>query len=128
MRHDIAQLEKKLNEERNMLLSELASVGRVNPENNNDWEPTANTEGADMAEEEERATEIADFRDRAATEFELESRYRRVERALERIASDTYGICLICGGDIESQRLSAEPSAETCIAHKDQAEPERPLL
>ena len=37
-----------------------------------------------------------------------------IERALVRLASGTYGICLSCGGDISLKRLELNPAIETC--------------
>ncbi|HWF97762.1 MAG TPA: TraR/DksA C4-type zinc finger protein [Steroidobacteraceae bacterium] len=41
---------------------------------------------------------------------------RAVERALRRIALDTYGICVSCGEPIERERLEAYPTANRCAA------------
>lgn len=39
----------------------------------------------------------------------------RAERALARIASGTYGLCLGCGEKIPTPRLAAHPSAIGCV-------------
>lgn len=39
-----------------------------------------------------------------------------IERALLRLASGTYGICLSCGADISLRRLEQNPAVETCDA------------
>jgi DnaK suppressor protein len=39
-----------------------------------------------------------------------------VDRAVDRLASGSYGCCVCCGDDIGEARLEALPSAETCIA------------
>lgn len=39
---------------------------------------------------------------------------RAVERALQRIALGTYGICVSCGQPIERERLEAHPTANRC--------------
>ena len=70
----IEHFKKKLTEERDLIERELRSVGRVNPDNTNDWEPTAGSLNIDPAEEEERAGAATDFEDRSAIEFELEKR------------------------------------------------------
>ena len=45
-----------------------------------------------------------------------------VSRALDRIASGTYGECVRCGGEIAPARLNARPEAALCIdcARKEQ--------
>ena len=45
-----------------------------------------------------------------ASEVELP----RVEAALERLQSGTYGVCLECGQAIEADRLTAMPDIHTC--------------
>ncbi|MEM7460009.1 MAG: TraR/DksA C4-type zinc finger protein [Pseudomonadota bacterium] len=37
-----------------------------------------------------------------------------IERALLRLSSGTYGICLSCGADISLARLERNPAIETC--------------
>lgn len=111
--------EQALRDELLLLEAELKTVGRINPENPNDWEAVAGETNIDPAEAEERAGEITDFEDRSAVEFTLEEKYNKVKAALERIASGTYGVCKICGNAIEEARLIANSSAETCISHKD---------
>lgn len=114
---DTEQLKQKLLEEKNLLEEELRGVGRVNPDNPKDWEPTAADLNVDPAEEEERASEITDFEDRSSVEFSLEKRLVGVNEALERIAQKTYGLCDTCKKPIEEKRLMANPSASTCMAH-----------
>ncbi|MEU8994407.1 TraR/DksA C4-type zinc finger protein [Streptomyces caniferus] len=44
-----------------------------------------------------------------------------LDRAAQRIAAGTYGLCEHCGEPISAGRLTARPTATTCIdcAHKD---------
>ena len=116
---DIEHFKKKLLEEKALLEKELGTVGRLNPDNPKDWEPTAAKLNIDPAEIEERASEITDFEDRSAIEFSLEQRLTAVTAALERIANGTYGICRICKQAIEHERLEANYSADTCKQHKE---------
>ncbi|SLK01122.1 TraR/DksA family transcriptional regulator [Novosphingobium mathurense] len=44
-----------------------------------------------------------------------------VNRALDRIADGTYGLCVKCGGQISSDRLMARPEAALCIDCAKQA-------
>lgn len=67
----------------------------------------------------------ADLGDRALNTTSREMLYRlsteeqtilkRIERALQRVANGTYGICLNCGGAIQPGRLNAVPWARYCI-------------
>jgi len=110
---------ESLLKELTQLEKELQSVGRINPENINDWEPVANNLNIDTAEDEERASGIVDFDEQSAVEFTLEERYNKVKAALARIENNTYGLCRVCNAPIEEARLDVNPSADTCIAHRD---------
>jgi RNA polymerase-binding transcription factor len=39
----------------------------------------------------------------------------RVDAALERLASDAYGLCVNCGEPIEPRRLAFDPSTPLCV-------------
>ena len=44
-----------------------------------------------------------------------------IERALLRLASGTYGICVSCGSDISLARLERNPAIDTCDTCDDGA-------
>ena len=112
-----ADLRKKLEDELAILVTQLKEVGRINPDNPKDWEPTAAPQNISQAEIEERASEITSFENRSAVEFELEKRFQEVERALLAITEGSYGVCTVCKESIEEARLEVNPSASTCITH-----------
>ncbi len=116
---DTAQYKESLLTELALLKKELENVGRINPDNQNDWEPVANDLNIDTAEDEERAAGIIDFEAQSAVEFTLEERFNKVKAALERIENNNYGLCRVCKERVEDARLRVNPSAETCIAHRD---------
>ncbi|WP_141585533.1 TraR/DksA C4-type zinc finger protein [Actinomadura sp. WMMA1423] len=39
-----------------------------------------------------------------------------LDRALERLAAGTYGVCTSCGGPVGAGRLEARPAAALCIS------------
>ena len=47
---------------------------------------------------------------------ELRSALHDIERALERVATGSYGVCERCGKPISIARLEAMPATTTCIA------------
>lgn len=58
---------------------------------------------------------------------------RAIDAALDRIAGSTYGRCEDCGGEIEFERLRANPVATRCVAcqavhEKTFAQPRGPTL
>jgi DnaK suppressor protein len=44
-----------------------------------------------------------------------EDRIRRVAGALGRIESGDYGVCFVCGEDIDPRRLAVDPTHTRCI-------------
>jgi DnaK suppressor protein len=46
----------------------------------------------------------------------------RIDRALSKIAEDTYGECESCGAEISEGRLKARPFAEFCIDCQEEQE------
>ncbi len=120
MKHD--KYKKLLSEEKERLLTSLNELGRV-LEQKRDWvvkieddeeEHTDPLDDADLTEELERDI---------ATLNVLEQQYHCVEEALRRIENGTYGICAICGKEIEEDRLRANPTATTCREHMDEEKP-----
>lgn len=103
--------------EKSRLLSELGTVGRINPENPNDWEGTPGEIEVDTEDENVFADKLEQFEERSAVEVQLESQLILVKNALERIEKGTFGICKIGGEEIEADRLEANPAAETCKKH-----------
>jgi RNA polymerase-binding transcription factor DksA len=115
---NVVHFKEKLEKELALLETELARVGKRNPANPDDWEPTA-PQAEDTAEEGERAFGIETLGENSALEAELELELMKVRAALGRIEVGTYGICTVCKNPIETERLEAVPSAITCKAHRD---------
>jgi len=63
-------------------------------------------EGATIAFERSQLGALRDQARRHVTE---------VDEALARLDAGTYGTCVVCGRPIGAERLSARPSAATCI-------------
>jgi RNA polymerase-binding transcription factor DksA len=114
---DLNAYKVKLEAEKARLEEELATIGRRNPSNPNDWEAVPQETGQEPDE-----TDAADlqegFAENAAILADLEPRYNHVLAALTRISDGTYGICAVGKEEIEEARLDADPTAATCIAHK----------
>lgn len=100
------------------ITSELKDIAVYNPETD-DWQVT--TDGAALSESDtDLQADAAEAADARVTELaELENQYKATTRALTKIAAGTYGICEISGEPIEEARLAANPSARTCITHKE---------
>lgn len=114
---NIEGYKQRLAEEKTKLERELATVGRKNPSNPNDWEAVPQETGQE-ADPNDAADLIEGYEDNTAILKELETRYNEVIAALGRIDAGTYGTCVVSGESIEEARLNADPAAVTCIAHK----------
>lgn len=114
---DTKHFKQKLEAEKKLLESELRSVGRINPENSRDWEATPSPIDVMPADKTEVAEQMEEFEERGAIEVELENKLGSVNRALDKIKNNAYGVCEIGGELIEKTRLEANPAATTCIKH-----------
>lgn len=114
---DVNELKNKLEKEKALLLSELGSIGRKNPDVKDDWEAVPADLNIPEADKNEVADKIEDFEEKFGTERELETRLKEVEDALKKISFGNYGVCETGGEQIEEARLKANPSARTCIRH-----------
>jgi DnaK suppressor protein len=88
-------------------------------------------QGADPDSDEVTFVDDAGFADRSHSTEErsrlisvlraLRSNLHDVERALDKIAAGTYGVCERCGREISVERLEALPWAVLCIDCKQRA-------
>ncbi|MDB4991929.1 MAG: TraR/DksA family transcriptional regulator [Parcubacteria group bacterium] len=113
---DTSSYASRLEEEKVTLEKELATVGRRNPSNPNDWEAVPQETGQE-SDPNDRADQMEHFSENAAILTDLEVRYAEVNGALARIEAGTYGICEEGSEEIELDRLNADPAARTCKAH-----------
>ena len=115
---DVTQHKTKLLEDKVRLERELAGVGRETPGEGDGWEATPG-EMEKEADPIDAADQVEEFESRSAVEFQLEKQLKDVEAALARIEQGTYGNCSEGDGNhmIEEKRLTANPSATTCMAH-----------
>jgi RNA polymerase-binding transcription factor DksA len=106
----------KLEAEKDLLEKELATVGRRNPSNLNDWEAHPQEVGQE-SDPNDQADALGHFADNSAILTDLENRYNQVLAALLRIDTNVYGICVYCANPIELDRLNAQIAADTCKLH-----------
>ena len=112
---DINTYKTKLEEEKKILLEELSSIAQKDVDDG-DWEAkgedgTKNQEVEDEADMAERGEEYVE---RVSVTEQLEKRLEDIELSLSKIENDNYGVCEVCGVEIEEDRLEANPSARTC--------------
>lgn len=51
----------------------------------------------------------------AAGEMRDHAELQAIDAALRRLADGSYGVCTDCGGEVDLERLRAEPEAARCI-------------
>lgn len=108
---------QRLEEEKAKLELEMSSIGRRNPLVLDDWEAVPPETGAE-SDSVDQADDVTHNEENAGILADLEARYDTILAAEKNLEKGTYGVCEICGGVIEETRLTADPVATTCIAHK----------
>ena len=68
-------------------------------------------------DEEDNAVEVTDYTGNLALEDTLETELHKVQDALFRVKTGSYGTCTVCGNPIDLERLRAYPAAATCTQH-----------
>lgn len=116
---DTTEFKKLLEKELTNLEAELKSVGQKNSSNKADWEATSGEVDIDASDEADIADNIESYESNTAVLKQLETQYNEVKSALEKINKGTYGQCEVDGGEIEKERLEANPSSRTCLKHKN---------
>ncbi|HEY4528257.1 MAG TPA: TraR/DksA C4-type zinc finger protein [Candidatus Paceibacterota bacterium] len=113
---------ERLEEEEELIEKEMEKVGRRNPDQPGDWEPIPPADReVSSADENLAADAIEGYEDNTAILSTLETRYNDIKSSLDKIKHGTYGLCQVCGKEIEEDRLEANPSARTCKEHIDAA-------
>lgn len=64
----------------------------------------------------EQAIDLADDEALQGVDEVLRQEIAGIRLALLRIENGSYGTCVVCGGEISDERLSAMPTATRCIA------------
>jgi DnaK suppressor protein len=116
---DINYFKKNLEDELQLIETELNKIGRKNPDDKNDWEAEPVDDDIDSADPNEVADKFEDYEGNTAVLKELEIRYNDVKDALTKIEEGKYGFCEISGDPIEEDRLIANPAARSCKKHME---------
>ena len=95
-----------LNEARESLIAQLSELG-FGAEGETGLDYDANFADSSQVTAERGETDVL--------VAELRSALHEIERALERLAAGTYGVCERCGNPISVARLEAMPATTTCI-------------
>ncbi len=116
---NIPELKVALLIEKARIENEMRGIAHKNPEFASDWEPSVPDLNIPTADINDTADTIVAFENNSAIEIELEVLLMEINAALTRMDAGSYGVCRICNMKIEEARLHANPSAPTCIAHRE---------
>lgn len=105
---------EKLEEEKKLLETELSALGQVDKAG--DWKATPDSEisAQEVQDEGDMADRAQDYEERSIKLDMLELRLNDINKALKKMDEGKYGICEVCKGKIEEDRLEANPAALTC--------------
>lgn len=113
---DTATQKNTLLDLKTAIMSELETLAVYHP-TTDDWEARFDFESTEESDSDLMGDMAEAAEERIATLALLETRYRNIVRALQKIDAGTYGICEISGEPIEADRLIVNPAARTCKAH-----------
>lgn len=109
---NIEELKQKLEKEKESLEKELKSFANEDSESKGDWDTRyPKFEGGNLESE---ADEVQEYEKLLSVEYNLETRLRDVNSALEKIKKGKYGKCEKCEKSIDAARLEACPEAKFC--------------
>lgn len=113
----ITHFKKRLGDELQTIENELKGLGWKNEAG--EWEAQAQVDTT-ATESDELADRMEEYQENRAEIDELQITWNNIKRALDKIEEGTYGTCEISGEEIEEERLEANPSARTCVAHMEE--------
>jgi DnaK suppressor protein len=113
---DKKKIKEQLESERDLLQEELGSIGKLNSETG-EWEAIPEEISSRESDQNDMADRFEDFESRSSMVKVLEARLGSILEALLGINSKSFGLCEICGEEIEEARLAANPAAKTCRKH-----------
>jgi RNA polymerase-binding transcription factor DksA len=114
----MAHFKKQLESERGSVEKKLQDFGVEDASGN--WNATPGAVDTSATEPDEIADRVEAYEENREEVAQMQQHLRNIMRALANIEDGTYGICEIGGEEIEEERLSINPSARTCVSHKDE--------
>lgn len=111
----IKQQKKKIKKEKKALEKELKKIADEDIKPKGDYDTRMPQFGKHKDEE---SLEFTLYDSRLPVEHNLELRLAKVNRSLDRIQKDDYGICINCNKPIKRARLEIVPETETCMKCK----------
>ncbi len=112
---DIELIKKQLESEKEELLIEIKKISIEDSDGGFEAIETR-SDNSDVADQADLASEQTEFANNQAILFELEQRLENIDKALIRIQTGVYGVCVSCGEKIQEKRLQANFAASKCIS------------
>ncbi|OGZ58930.1 MAG: hypothetical protein A3B96_02235 [Candidatus Spechtbacteria bacterium RIFCSPHIGHO2_02_FULL_43_15b] len=116
--NDLQKFKVKLENTKKNLNEALRTFANKDPLVRGDWDtryPEFKREEDPNVDMEEEASEVEAYVTRLPIEHSYELRIQAIDKALLKIADNTYGICLKCDKPIPLKRLEAYPEADKCL-------------
>jgi RNA polymerase-binding transcription factor DksA len=112
---NLKKIRKQLEKEKKLIKKELKRFAREDKKVKGDFDTIFPDLGS---QQDANAMEVRIYGDTLPVEYNLELRLQAIERALQRIKENRYGICTKCKKPIEPKRLEIIPETEVCIKCK----------
>lgn len=107
----VTELRKKLEAQREQGLARIAELEASDPFN-----LTTNTDIDDDRTSPDDEAALNEQHERTQTQIDSQKKILvKIDSALERMDNGKYGVCEVCGKDIEESRLMAMPLAAMCL-------------
>jgi RNA polymerase-binding transcription factor DksA len=118
-RMDAETARRELTEERRRL-TEMAEWSQ-------EHEPSTSVqqEGAMGQHPGDYGSEVEEHMERQGLTQEAERQVAEIDEALGRLDDGTWGRCVVCGREIDGERLEARPQADRCREHQEELERSR---
>ena len=113
---DVEQARQELTEQRRRL-TELGSWSEEHQP-----APAVQQEGAMGQHPGDYGSEVEEAMERQGLADESRRQVAEIDDALTRIDDGAWGRCVVCGNEIDGERLEARPQAERCREHQEELE------
>jgi DnaK suppressor protein len=113
----LSELKDRLDKEGKDIEKDLKKFARKDKNLKDDWDtrfPRWNGESGSSALE-RAADQVEEYGNLLSLEYNLETRLRDINLALEKMKKGNYGKCENCQGEIEEARLKVYPAARLCL-------------
>jgi RNA polymerase-binding transcription factor DksA len=113
---DTTLFRSKLESELARIITDLEPIA-IYDEASEEWNAIPDSQELKESDDNNEADGIEEWNERRATVAALDITFRNINRALDKIADGSFGVCEIGGEIIETERLDFLPTARTCTAH-----------